>query len=127
MGRRACLRGLVLVALGAAGCSRPGPSPDASALEVTRGPQGSVGESTYQVVIQGPGEKPVASADVAPRVLREEPSVLQVLETSLPAMIIADYSQYEWGERLILTLSIAGAAANRIAEVRLERLPAKAS
>ncbi len=106
--RRSALAALmaVLLSLPLVACSTDGPAP--RAYDVTPGTSGSVDGKTYQTVLLGPGETPVASADIAPTVFRDDSSIRRALETSLPAAIAS--GQDPLGNHLILAVSIAGAA-----------------
>lgn len=102
--RRSVVSFLVAALFLLASCSRSTPLPE---YEVTSGAPGSVGDSTYQVVLLGPASSPVASGDDAPRLFNEEPSVRRELETSLPASLLD--GQGQTGSHLILSVAVVGA------------------
>jgi hypothetical protein len=66
------------------------------------------GDATYQAVVLGPGDEAVASADVAPRLFRDEPSIIDALESGVPADIAARGAGI--GDHLIVAICVAGAA-----------------
>jgi hypothetical protein len=73
----------------------------------TAATQGPTAATTYQAVLLGRGDEPVIPADVAPRLFRDEPSIIEALETTIPADIAARSPGI--GEHLIVALFVVGA------------------
>jgi hypothetical protein len=94
------------------------PGNDSGALPASRTTTWSAGETssdpTFQGVVLGPGNDPVASADIAPRIFRDSPAAIkEVLEQGLPAYVAAEKGQYSLGSHLVLGLRVAGAAETK--------------
>ena len=82
--RRVLVPLLSVIAIIVAGCSQAASAGDTSVVAVA--PQGPTDAATYQAVILGPGDDPVAAADVAPRVFKEEPAIIDVTPKPAPRL-----------------------------------------
>jgi hypothetical protein len=107
--RRVLLPLLIVTAIWVAGCSETDSSEGTPGVTIApAATQVPAGVPTYQAVIVGPGEEPLASADVAPRLFRDEPSIIEVLKTTIPADMVARGSGRD--DHLIVAMCIVGAA-----------------
>jgi hypothetical protein len=93
----------------ASSVASPAPSSTAAQSTATTSPAAPSGV-TFETVILGPGDKPIAKADIAPRIFRDDPAVAKALTTSFAADRAALGGPE--GDHLILVLGIEGAAAS---------------
>lgn len=104
--RRVLLVILIGTAILSGACSQTAsPGGSSGVTGVTQEPTGA---TTYQTVILGPGDEPVAAADIAPLLFRDEPSISEALKTAVPAGIAARSPGI--AEHLIVAIHVAGAA-----------------
>jgi hypothetical protein len=107
--RRVLLPLLIVTAIWVAGCSETDSSEGTPGVTIApAATQVPAGVPTYQAVIVGPGEEPLASADVAPRLFRDEPSIIEVLKTMIPVDMVVRGSGRD--DHLIVAMCIVGAA-----------------
>jgi hypothetical protein len=116
--RRVLMPLVVVTVILVAGCSEAASPGETSGATLATGATVATGTTleaadapTHQALILGPGEEPVASADVAPRLFREEPSIAEALRTAVPAGIAGVAGRGAgMGNYVIVVIFIAGAA-----------------
>jgi hypothetical protein len=110
--RRVLLPFVIVTVILIAGCSEAASPGETSGVTVgtvaTVATQEPAGTPTYQAVVLGPGDEPVGSADVAPRLFRDEPSIIEALESTVPADMAERGAGM--GDHLIVAILIAGVA-----------------